>query len=168
MLFQLEFDDVSQRIVRQIHRRVDHVRIASEDRRVLFAQHRLVVLVPNFFGNGDGCFSQLSCTCIRMCIEPLPHTHIYQRNSHDFIKSPEDVKGSIVVYLLVVTQKLEVAFLEDECQCFGKSSVRHTVHGVVVDVIEVDGLLYIMAEFVYRDVITLIVHTFRTDSGTQK
>jgi hypothetical protein len=47
MLFQLKCDDVVERIVRKIDKRVDHMRIDAEQNHIVCAENGRVELIPD-------------------------------------------------------------------------------------------------------------------------
>ncbi len=61
--------------------------------------------------------------------------------------------------LLRESQQLQVAVLEHECECLRECVVRHTTQHVVVDAVQGEDLLAVMAELVNGDVVSLVVHS---------
>ena len=167
MALELVLDDVAEGVVGQVHRGVDHVRVDGQQGAVGGAEHGGVVLVPDVLGNAVDGIAQLGGRGFGMAVEPLPGVHVGQGHSHDLVGAPEDVEGGVVVHRVVEAEELEVALLEDEGEGLGVSGVGYAVEHVVIDVVEVEGLLDVVAELMDGDVVALVVHALLTHAGTQ-
>ena len=102
-----------------------------------------------------------------MLVEPSPGVHVHERHAHDLVHTPEDVQGLVIIGLPVIAQKLQVPFLEYEGEGLGEGRVRNACKGVVVNVVQVYGLLDIVSELVNGYVIALVVHAIRTGPGPE-
>ena len=97
-----------------------------------------------------------------MGVHPLPDGDVEQRHAADFIHTPsgvEHVEASIVGIGTVEAQDLQIFLLEHESQRLGKGGIGHAVEHKIVDVVERNGLLDVVAELVDSNVVALIIHT---------
>ena len=170
MVFELELDNLSEGIRRQIERYADGVGVDAQNRLVVATEYRCIIFVPYLACKAIDSFSKFGGCGFGVGIEPFPHRDFEHRHSANLIHAPcsiEHVERLLFFAVAAITQNLEVLLLEDKSQGFGECSVWHAVHGEVVDVVERDGLFHVVPEFVYGDVITLVVHTAGRDAGAQ-
>ena len=105
-----------------------------------------------------------------MVVEPTPRVHVDKRDTHDFVATPENVESFETLFgvaAVLIAEEIEVARLEDEGQRLGEGGVGHAFHDVVVDIVEGDGLLYIVAELMDGNVVAFVIHAVVANTGAK-
>ena len=85
MFFQLILHDMSERIIRQIHRCINHVAIHSQQNTVMLAKNRFVIFVPDIFGNLQCSIAELFGRSVMVVVYPSPHSHIHEADTHNLV-----------------------------------------------------------------------------------
>ena len=105
-----------------------------------------------------------------MVVHPVPDRHVHQRDAGDLVSPPEIVERLLSLALRVgcgEAQQFQVVPLEYEGERLGECGVGHALQQSVVDVVEGENLLDVVAHFVDRDVEALVVHAALSDARPQ-
>ena len=146
------------------------MRVDRQDLAVGVAEDRLVVAVPDLAGDREHRLAQLGRGGLRMGVQEAPDPHVDQRHAADLVGVPEEASAWGEAGLGGVAgdpQHLEVALLEDEGEGLGEGGVGDTVEPPVVDAVEREHLLGVVAELVHRRVVALEVHPPFRHAGAQ-
>src|SRR5207248_5899173 len=101
LLLELEGDEVTDRIVRQIEEIRHHVRIDGEKAGALPAQHRRVALVPEIAGDAQGGLAQLRRRRLRVRVHVSPDAEVDETDAGDLPGAPEIIENAKALRLRV-------------------------------------------------------------------
>ena len=105
-----------------------------------------------------------------MVVQGVPDAHVDEGDARDLVCAPERVErlqGAGFAGRPGQPQQLEVAALEYEREGFRERRVRHTLKERLVDVVEGNRLLDVVAHLVDGDVVALVVHAVLLDARPQ-
>ena len=161
---------MADRIVWQVKKGIDHVRIRSEQHHVILVKHRSVVAVPHVFRNLHDGVVELLRRSLGMVIHPMPHCHINQGHARDFIRSPKIIQNPHRLTLRIGSGKpeqFEVPCLEHERQCLRERGIGNTFQKRVIHSIKRKSLLYVVPHLVNCNVESLVIHAAFADARAQ-
>src|SRR6266542_4870306 len=132
----LKSDHVAEWVVRQVEKRVDHMRVDREKRDVLLLEDRRVVAVPDVARDSQRGLLQLPRRGVRVLMHPVPDPHVHERDAGDLEGAPEVVQDRQRAALRVglrEPEQLQISGLKDEGEGLGKGGIGDAREQSVVD-----------------------------------
>ena len=167
----LEGDEVADRVVGQVEDVVDHVRVDAEDRPSPSRRRPARSSGsrrPRRSRASPRAAAPASPRGARTSSARRPCPRARRRRSPPSPRRSSSVASAAALRVGVrETEQLEVALLEDEGERLGEGGVRHAREQRVVDVVQREDLLDVVAELVDGDVVALVVHAVRADARAQ-
>ena len=105
-----------------------------------------------------------------MRIQPLPHSHIHERHTHNLIHAPYLVEHRLgrVGIALLTRQQLHIAALEEKRAGFRKARCGDACKHIMVVEIEGNDFLGVMTKLMNGNIVSFIIHARRRDARAQE
>ena len=157
--------------MKQVQRVADHVRVDAEQRRVFPAQHRRVVLVPDAPSRSATVASR-SCAGVAfgwsyIQCQTAMSTSATPAISQVIQKSLSTRRRSGSASGLPRPSSSRSRAWKTKAMRLGEGGVGHAGEQRVVDVVEREHLLHVVAQLVDGDVVALVVHAVLLDARAQ-